>query len=233
MRLTQLLTGILCAPFLLAYASPVPENVFPRQAGSIYTKCNRPGVIALTFDDGPGQYMSQLLTTLNNNNVKATFFVTGTLYGCIYSRASLVQSAYAAGHQIGSHTWSHPNLSSMSSWQITTEMQKLETALVNIIGVKPQYMRPPYLSAGGSVQSVMSQLGYRIVNCDVDSEDWNGLTPTQSLAKFQAAGTSGNGHIPLMHEVSCFDPLGREREVDFRARIDGTDYGNAASPNGY
>jgi peptidoglycan/xylan/chitin deacetylase (PgdA/CDA1 family) len=80
-------------------------------------------------------------------------------------------------------------------------MTKLETALVNIIGVKPTYMRPPYLETSGSVLPTMKTLGYRVVTDDVDAEDWNGKTPAQSEAKFQAAGAGGNGHIPLMHET--------------------------------
>lgn len=80
-------------------------------------------------------------------------------------------------------------------------MTKLETALVNIIGVKPTYMRPPFLETGGSVLSTMKTLGYRVVTDDVDAEDWNGKTPAQSQQKFQQAGAGGNGHIPLMHET--------------------------------
>lgn len=80
-------------------------------------------------------------------------------------------------------------------------MQRLETALVNIIGVKPTYMRPPYLATGGNVLSTMKTLGYRVVTDDVDSEDWNGKTAQQSQQKFQQAGAGGNGHIPLMHET--------------------------------
>lgn len=80
-------------------------------------------------------------------------------------------------------------------------MQKLETALVNIIGVKPTYMRPPYLATGGNVLPTMKNLGYRVITDDVDSGDWNNQTPAQSQQKFQQAGTSGNGHIPLMHET--------------------------------
>lgn len=80
-------------------------------------------------------------------------------------------------------------------------MTRLETALANIIGVKPTYMRPPYLATGGNVLSVMKTLGYRVITDDVDAEDWNGKSPAQSQQKFQQAGASGNGHIPLMHET--------------------------------
>jgi hypothetical protein len=113
-----------------------------------------------------------------------------------------LKSAFDAGHQIASHTWSHPqNFGSMSTSDLTSQMTRLETALANIIGVKPTYMRPPYLATGGNVLSVMKTMGYRVITDDVDTEDWNGKTPSQSQQKFQQAGAGGNGHIPLMHET--------------------------------
>lgn len=200
MHYSMLLSALVALPMVLA--APLETNaLLPRQAGQIYTKCNRPGVIALTFDDGPGQYMDQLINTLNSNNVKATFFVTGTLYGCIHNRASTVKKAYNAGHQIASHTWSHPQLGNLGADQIRTEMTRLEGALATIIGKKPTYMRPPYLNTGGQTLSVLGQLGYRAVTCDIDTEDWNNVTPANSLQKFRNAGASGNGHIALMHET--------------------------------
>ena len=83
----------------------------------------------------------------------------------------------------------------------------LEQALVNIIGVKPTYMRPPYLATGGNVLPTMKNLGYRVITDDIDSEDWNGKTPAQSQQKFQQAGAGGNGHITLMHESTLFSPF--------------------------
>jgi len=171
-------------------------------AGVVITKCSAPGQIALAYDDGPYQYTSRLAQILSNGGAKGTFFVTGTLYGCIYNQRAAVKAAYDAGHQIASHTWSHPqNFGSMSSGDLTQQMQRLEQALVNIIGKKPTYMRPPYLATGGNVLSTMKTLGYRVITDDVDAEDWNGKTPQQSQQKFQQAGAGGNGHIPLMHET--------------------------------
>lgn len=122
--------------------------------------------------------------------------------GCIYNQRTALQNAYRSGHQIASHTWTHPqNFGSMSSYDLTQQMQKLENALVNIIGVKPTYMRPPYLATGGNVLPTMRQLGYRVITNDVDAEDWNGKSAQQSQQKFQNAGTWGNGHISLMHET--------------------------------
>jgi peptidoglycan/xylan/chitin deacetylase (PgdA/CDA1 family) len=191
---------------LTASAVPIesPVDVIKRAgpaAGVVVTKCSTPNTLALAYDDGPYQYTQTLVNNLNAGGAKGTFFVTGTLYGCIYNQASALKSAYASGHQIASHTWTHPHIGSLSASALTTEMTKLEQALVNIIGKKPTYMRPPYLETGGSVLSTMRTLGYRVVTDDVDTGDWNGNTPAQSEAKFQQAGAGGNGHIPLMHET--------------------------------
>jgi len=60
---------------------------------------------------------------------------TNVPQGCIYNQRSALQNAYKAGHQIASHTWTHPHVGSLSASALTTEMTKLETALVNIIGM--------------------------------------------------------------------------------------------------
>ncbi|ORY02266.1 chitin deacetylase-like protein [Clohesyomyces aquaticus] len=171
-------------------------------AGQVITKCSKSGVIALAYDDGPYQYTQKLVDTLNAGGAKGTFFVTGTLYGCIYNQKSALKNAYDSGHQIASHSWTHPsNFGSLSASELTSQMTKLETALVNIIGKKPTYMRPPYLATGGSVLSTMKNLGYRVITDDIDAGDWNNKTPQQSEQLFTQAGAGGNGHIPLMHEV--------------------------------
>ncbi|RPA75974.1 chitin deacetylase-like protein [Ascobolus immersus RN42] len=186
-----------------------PSAIFARQsggpaAGTVITKCTQSGVIAVTFDDGPGQYGAQLLQLLNQANVKATFFVTGTLYGCIYNRAQQVKDYLASGHQVASHTWTHANLQNLGTQQIQTEMSRLETAFKNILGKKPTYMRPPNGAAGGQVPNVMRQMGYRVINWDVDSGDWNNVGLGTSQQRYQQAGSGGQGHIVLNHETVAY-----------------------------
>jgi peptidoglycan/xylan/chitin deacetylase (PgdA/CDA1 family) len=90
-------------------AHPVDElkDILRRvpQAGVVINKCASPGMLALAYDDGPHQYTSELVDILDQGGAKATFFFTGTLYGCIYNQAAAVKKAYASGHQIASHTW--------------------------------------------------------------------------------------------------------------------------------
>lgn len=189
---------------LARYVSPwnIVKNINQQKTSQVITKCTAPGQIALAYDDGPSGNTQKLVDTLNAGGAKATFFVTGTLYGCIYNQKTALQNAYKSGHQIASHSWSHPsNFGSLSTGDLTTQMTRVEQAIVNIIGKKPTYMRPPYLATGGNVLPTMRNLGYRVITNDVDSGDWAGNTPQQSQQKFQQAGTSGNGHISLMHET--------------------------------
>ncbi|KAL2161756.1 hypothetical protein VTH06DRAFT_7538 [Thermothelomyces fergusii] len=197
------LAGLALASAALAAPAPNPVEFIKRAppAGVVIQKCSTPGVLALAYDDGPWQYTSRLVDILDAAGAKATFFMTGTLYGCIYNQAAAVRKAYASGHQIASHTWSHPHWSGMAAWQIQQEMTKLEDAFVNLIGKKPAYVRPPFLETGGQVLPVLGQMGYKVITNDVDSGDWNGYSPQQSQQAFQWAGAGGNGHIPLMHET--------------------------------
>lgn len=198
------ITPLLLAATAAALPVESPLDIFKRDpaAGVIISQCTRPGVLALAYDDGPYQYTSELVDILDEAGAKATFFWTGTLYGCIYGQRDAVQKAYASGHQVASHTWTHPNtFGQMSEAQILDEMDRLDQALVNLIGQKPLYMRPPYLQTGGNVLPTMGQLGFKVITTNVDSGDWDNRTPEESLQRFEQAGSCGNGHVSLMHET--------------------------------
>lgn len=74
--------------------------------GSIIRSCTTPGVVALTFDDGPYIYTSAILDALRDTGAKATFFINGDNWGNILNpdNQAIVQRTLAEGHQIGSHT---------------------------------------------------------------------------------------------------------------------------------
>jgi len=107
MLANSLLTALALATTTAAIPIENPISVIKRapEAGIVITKCAKPGVIALAYDDGPYQYTGELIDILDKGGAKATFFWTGTLYGCIYGQAAAVKKAYESGHQIASHTW--------------------------------------------------------------------------------------------------------------------------------
>ncbi|RPB05609.1 glycoside hydrolase/deacetylase [Choiromyces venosus 120613-1] len=151
--------------------------------------CNDPGHIALTYDDGPYLYTSDLLDKLAAYKFKATFFITGVNNGkgAIDSTpawTAVIQRMITDGHQVASHTWSHPDLSLLTDADRETEMIKNEMALRNIIGKIPTYMRPPYSSCTDACKATMKKLGYHITYLDMDTEDYLHNTPeTNQISK--------------------------------------------------
>ncbi|TFK18221.1 carbohydrate deacetylase [Coprinopsis marcescibilis] len=170
--------------------------------GNLYTGCTVAGTIAITFDDGPFTWTSALIDSLNTAKVKATFFVVGRMYGCIYQYADVIKKAYDSGHQIASHTWSHANLSGANSGTINTEITRLETALKKILGIRPKWLRPPYGGTSASMLSNMRTLRYKVVTWNLDTEDWNNLSVQSSQAKFNALNNNRDPKIiPLAHDA--------------------------------
>lgn len=104
---------------------------------------------------------SNIMNSFESKGGKATFFLNGNNYGCIYDRADQVKEMYNRGHTLGSHTWSHAHLKGKSYNQISQELEKVETAFIKILGVKPLYFRPPYGEYDDTVLKVLSDRGYK------------------------------------------------------------------------
>lgn len=138
--------------------------------GASISHCTVNGKVALTFDDGPYIYTSELLDILKKNNVKATFFVVGNNGGKgqieleSSGYPSIIQRMYAEGHQIGSHSWSHQDMSAITSQQRHDQIIRNEMALVDILGFFPTYFRPPYTRCPDDCLADLGKLGYHVVS---------------------------------------------------------------------
>ncbi|KAK9413935.1 putative NodB-like protein [Seiridium unicorne] len=146
-----------------------------RSLEKVITSCTRSGTVALTYDDGPGPYTDELLNILDQNRVKATFFVNGDNANGPITEGRLpaiLRRAYAKGHHIGSHTYSHANLAALGPGERWQEMDRLQQVLGDIIGVAPTYMRPPYFSCPGDCVQDMSDFGFHVVNANLDTKDY-------------------------------------------------------------
>ncbi|KAK3939044.1 hypothetical protein QBC46DRAFT_316660 [Diplogelasinospora grovesii] len=161
--------------------SAVPRPLFGSVPyGVDISHCTVKGKVALTFDDGPYIYTTDLLNVLKSNNVKATFFVVGANggKGQIQDPATgypaIIKRMYAEGHQIGSHTWSHQDLSAVTAQQRHDQIVKNEMALVDILGFFPTYLRPPYTKWNDDALNDLKALGYHVTNYDIDTRDWQG-----------------------------------------------------------
>lgn len=193
----------LSAPEILSGDEAVAASSVP--VGQIIFSCTVPGTVALTFDDGPYPFTALILDRLRDAGFPATFFVNGDNWRMILSDESqgYVRRMVAEGHQIGSHTWSHPDLATLGRSGIISQMQLLESALRQIIGYYPTYMRSPYFSANGLVLSIMAELGYKVVHADIDTLDWANNSPStiqNSVQRFRN-GLDNGGSIALAHDV--------------------------------
>lgn len=145
-------------------------------------------MVALTYDDGPCQYTSELLDLLREYGFHATFFITGNnnKKGAIDTTpqwTNVIKRMIAEGHQVASHTWSHYDLDSIGKegrGGRMDQMVKNEMAFNNIIGKWPTYMRPPYsnCSQATGCWEDMQELGYHRIYFDLDTDDTNHESPT-------------------------------------------------------
>ncbi len=149
---------------------------------------NKP-MVALTFDDGPGQYTDQVLSILDKYNSRATFFVQGK---AVSGYADVLKRAVDMGCEIGNHTWSHVNLTS----GIGNQISATNTAVYNATGVYPKIYRPPY----GSYNSyVLNSIAMPAIMWSVDTLDWKTRSVSQNIASVKKDARDGS--IILMHDV--------------------------------
>lgn len=179
--------------------------------GELITTCNDPGAVALTFDDGPWEYTSDLLDILGDYDAEATFFVCGGNMGgdgqiTDYGHPGLLRRMVNEGHQVGTHTWAHADLTTVDEYGILDQLLLNEQALVQALGRIPTYFRPPYFSTNDDVLDTVGQLGYHVINAGVDTNDWKGDYDAARQAFSQAVSQgpwdgSGGGKIVLAHDI--------------------------------
>jgi peptidoglycan/xylan/chitin deacetylase (PgdA/CDA1 family) len=134
------------------------------------TAPRRPGELALTFDDGPNPaWTPRLLDLLAGHEVRATFFLVGQF---AEEEPELVRRIVAAGHLIGNHSWSHPNLALTPARQVTEELTRTSAALAQIAGAPVKYFRPPYGARRPFVLRAARRLGMVPVTWNAMTTDW-------------------------------------------------------------
>ena len=153
-------------------------------------------VIALTFDDGPGPYTAHLLDILDQYGAKATFFLIGSK---VSGQASVVRSIHARGHQLGNHSWSHPELPKLSVDQIAGEIDRTNEAIRQATGVKPSILRPPYGAVNGVVLEQIRTRGMSSILWSVDTRDW--ADRNSQIVCSRAVAGAHPGAVILMHDI--------------------------------
>jgi poly-beta-1,6 N-acetyl-D-glucosamine synthase len=175
-----------------------------------------PQWLALTFDDGPSEpYTGQILDELRRLGVRATFFVIGEN---AEHHPDLVRRIWEEGHEIGSHTFTHPNMGAVPTRRARLELNATQRILQSILGRSTLLFRPPYNadaepSSAEEVRPIQiaSQMGYLTVGELIDPQDWNlqprGAGPgmRKRTAEDIAQQTiqqvvAGTGNVILLHD---------------------------------
>ncbi|WP_217238646.1 glycosyltransferase [Streptomyces sp. AC555_RSS877] len=159
--------------------------------------------MVLTFDDGPDPiWTPKVLDVLEKHDAHAVFFVTGTMAS---RYPDLVRRIVAEGHEVGLHTFNHPDLSLQSKKRIDWELSQNQLAITGAAGIRTSLFRPPYSSYAASmdnktwpVTQYIGTRGYITVVTSVDSEDWRKPGPERIIRNVTPKG--GTGAVVLMHD---------------------------------
>ena len=180
-------------------ASSLPASTPSTLAPSTYSSCHVDGpYIAMTFDDGPSVgNTTRLLDILKQRNIKVTFFMIGPN---VVAHPEIARRALAEGHEIGNHSWTHPQLSKLSDQRVTEEITKTQEAIKNATGFTPTILRPPY----GAItkrqrQWIENQFGLSVILWSVDPLDWK--RPGASMITQRILSGAQSGAIILSHDI--------------------------------
>ncbi len=160
--------------------------------------------VALTFDDGPDPtWTPRILAVLARHQVPATFFVVG---GKVSAHPGLVRAELRAGHEVGSHTFTHADLGAVSGVRADAELSLTQVALAGAAGINTSLLRLPYSSVPGDLTTgefraarAAARFGYLIVATTQDGEDWR--RPGVDRIVANATPPPGQGGVVLLHDA--------------------------------
>jgi peptidoglycan/xylan/chitin deacetylase (PgdA/CDA1 family) len=159
-----------------------------------------PGVrqLALTYDDGPNDpHTLRLLEVLARHDVRATFFLIGRY---LKQRPDIARELVRAGHIVGNHTFSHPNLIFASARQTAMQLRDCEQALNDAVGEHARLFRPPFGGRRPATLKIARALGLEPVMWNVAGWDWKGK-PTEYVEQKVRRQIRG-GDVILLHDGS-------------------------------
>lgn len=155
--------------------------------------CTLQACVAITYDDGPSQFTAELLDTLHAKHAPATFYMLGNYAS---GNPDLVRMVADAGHELGSHTMSHPDLARIPVAEAKKQVLDAANLLESISGKSAPTFRPPY---GEITDAVISAVGKPSIHWSIDTNDWQGPGVDELVAR--AVGPAEPGDIILFHDT--------------------------------
>jgi peptidoglycan/xylan/chitin deacetylase (PgdA/CDA1 family) len=192
-----LTVGALAVPAGNASAAMAPVAAVAAQAAAapVATTATAKKTVALTFDDGPGDYTYKVLDILKKYKVKATFCIVGDNVAN-YPKTTL--RIVNEGHQVCNHSWSHPDLTTLSKAQVKKQLTDAQAAIKKATKKTPAVVRFPYGASNATVRAVAKGLKLRVLGWDVDPKDWRNPPAKTITARILKA--TGPGDVVLMHD---------------------------------
>jgi peptidoglycan-N-acetylglucosamine deacetylase len=194
--LLTLLASVFAQAQDAASSAPPPA---PSPAPASYSSCHVDGpYIAMTFDDGPSPgNTTRLLDILKQRNIKVTFFMIGPN---VVAHPEIARRALAEGHEIGNHSWTHPQLSKLSDQRVTEEITKTQEAIKNACGFTPTLLRPPYGAITKRQREwIENQFELNVILWSVDPLDWK--RPGAAVITQRILSGAQSGAIILSHDI--------------------------------
>jgi len=153
--------------------------------------------VALTFDDGPGPFDGRLLQILKDNDAKATFFLIGNKVAANPAGAKAIADA---GMEIGSHTWEHPNMTTIPTEDIAAQFTKANDAINAATGRTPILYRPAGGLSDPVVRQAAGQAGLAEILWDVIPFDWANDSNT-AATRYMLMTYIKPGSVVLLHST--------------------------------
>lgn len=169
-----------------------PQTDIPRERAIDPSK----PMLALTFDDGPSEFTMEIAKALENAGGRGTFFMIGR---GMAEHPEIVAEVSERGHQIGCHTWSHPNLTKITDGKIDWQVRHTQELAVKLTGKQTTMLRPPYGAYNSNVSAVLRRHKMPIIMWSVDTKDW--ATRNASQTYHAIINGAGNGKIILCHDL--------------------------------
>lgn len=158
-----------------------------------YDETKQRPMIALTFDDGPGEYTEELINCLVENNAKATFFMLGQN---VEAYPEIAKELSDAGMELGNHSYSHPDLVTIGAEAAAQQVSNTDAALKAATGFEATVMRPP----GGSFNdSVKAAIAHPLIIWSIDTRDW--ATKSEDQTYQVVMDNAQDGSVVLMHDI--------------------------------
>jgi peptidoglycan/xylan/chitin deacetylase (PgdA/CDA1 family) len=160
------------------YAGLSPQS---QLFGKVLIASRKPDEIALTYDDGPNDVVTErLLDVLAHHNIRATFFLIGRY---VRQRPQIARAIAASGHLIGNHTMTHPWLAWQSSARIRQELTDCNALLEDTLGIPIRYFRAPHGARRPAVLSIARSLGLTPVQWNIIPKDWQPVGAEEIAAR--------------------------------------------------